>query len=169
MSTPGRARPRWACQPADGRNQEDPSEWRPPSTCGHDAARHRLVTTQDTAVDRHPAHVVVNVAGGHSEWREIIVGRPRDHADPHREQSADSFRHCGRSGRVSVVDQHLGPDISARPDISDLSARWVDQELRPALGLRPWLAFFFRALIFFLLVRFDMVTTRYRLCRLNLK
>jgi hypothetical protein len=45
----------------------------------------------------------------------------------------------------------------------------VAQEFRPAFGLRPWLAFFLRALIFFLLVRFDMVRTRYRLCRLNLK
>ena len=32
-----------------------------------------------------------------------------------------------------------------------------DQELRPALGFRPWLAFLRRTLAFFFEVRFDMV------------
>jgi len=163
MSTPGCARPRWASEPADRGNQKDSSERRPPSTCGHDAVRHRLVTAQDTSVDRHPAHVVLNVAGGQSEWREVVDTRPRHHLDPHWEQPADSFSDCGRRRRLSVIDQHLGRDIS------DLTARRMDQELRPAFGLRPWLAFFLRALIFFLLVRFDMVTTRYRLCPPNPK
>ena len=34
----------------------------------------------------------------------------------------------------------------------------LDQELRPALGFRPWLAFFRRTLAFFLDVRFDMAS-----------
>jgi acyl-CoA thioesterase len=37
-----------------------------------------------------------------------------------------------------------------------------DQELRPRLGLRPWLAFFLRARSVAFLVRFDMVGRRYR-------
>ena len=32
----------------------------------------------------------------------------------------------------------------------------MDQELRPALGLRPWLAFLRRTLAFFFCVRFDI-------------
>ncbi len=65
------------------------------------------------------------------------VGQQRRGAGPSRGASAEWVRPPG--GRPA---RHGGGHVG--------------QELRPALGLRPWFAFLRRALFFFFWVRFDI-------------
>jgi hypothetical protein len=70
-----------------------------------------------------------------------------EHGGIEDEEGEDLVSSLGGGGPSGVVGQ---AEIPPEPDDR------CRQELRPMLGLRPWLAFLRRTLAFFLLVRFDI-------------
>ncbi|MEI2650763.1 MAG: VUT family protein [Microthrixaceae bacterium] len=77
-----------------------------------------------------------------------VFPRVGDHRD-HRRQHRDQGHLVGGDGAADLPRPRLRRSRAER-------SRGDDQLLRPALGLRPWLAFLRRTFAFFLLVRFDI-------------